>query len=58
MGTRDVLRPLRIALTGTTNGPGLELVLTAIGAREALRRVHLACTIIDELRGGNQAVVG
>ena len=58
MGTRDVLRPLRIALTGTTSGPGLELVLTAVGAREALRRVHLACTIIDELRGGKQAVVG
>ncbi len=50
IGTRDVLRPLRIALTGTTSGPGLELVLTAIGAREALRRVHLACTIIDEVR--------
>lgn len=58
MGTRDVLRPLRIALTGTTNGPGLDLVLTAIGAREALRRVHLAGTVIDELHGGNHAVVG
>lgn len=58
IGTRDVLRPLRIALTGTTSGPGLELVLTAVGAREALRRVHLTCTIIDELRGGNQAVLG
>ncbi|MCW2921155.1 MAG: glutamyl-tRNA synthetase [Thermoleophilia bacterium] len=58
IGTRDLLRPLRIALTGTTSGPGLELVLTAVGAREALRRVHLACTIIDELRGGKQAVVG
>ncbi len=50
IGTRDVMRPLRIALTGTTSGPGLELVLTAVGAREALRRVHLTCTIIDEVR--------
>jgi glutamyl-tRNA synthetase len=57
MGPRDVLRPLRVALTGVIDGPGLELILTAIGAREALRRVHLARIILEELRG-NEAVVG
>jgi glutamyl-tRNA synthetase len=57
MAAREVLRPLRVALTGTTDGPGMELILTAIGAREALRRVHLARMIIEELRG-NEAVVG
>lgn len=56
---REVLRSLRVALTGTTNGPGLELVLTAIGAREALRRVHVARMVIEEMRvGGNHAVSG
>lgn len=57
MGPRDLLRPLRVALTGTTDGPALDMVLTAIGARDALRRVHLARLVIDELRG-NEAVVG
>ncbi|MCW2962694.1 MAG: glutamate--tRNA ligase [Thermoleophilia bacterium] len=58
LGTRDMLQPLRIALTGTTGGPGLDLVLTAIGAREALRRVHLARVIIEELRGGERVAGG
>ncbi len=55
---RDVLRSLRIALTGTTSGPGLDLVLTAIGAREALRRVQVARMVLEELVGGNHAVTG
>ncbi|MEO6866782.1 MAG: glutamate--tRNA ligase [Gaiellales bacterium] len=59
MGTRDVLRPLRIALTGSIGGPGLGLVLRAIGAREALRRVHVAQMVLDEVQeGGNHAVGG
>jgi hypothetical protein len=59
VGTRELLRPLRVALTGTIGGPGLELVLTAIGAREALRRVHMAHIVIDELQhGGNDALGG
>lgn len=60
MSARDVLLPLRIALTGTTGGPGIELVLSAIGAREALRRVHLARVILEEERqqGGAAAVPG
>jgi glutamyl-tRNA synthetase len=57
MGARELLQPLRVALTGITDGPGLELILTAIGARESLRRVHLARMILDELRG-EEAVVG
>jgi glutamyl-tRNA synthetase len=58
LGARDIMRPLRVALTGTTGGPGLELVLTAIGAREALRRIHLARFVIEELASGNEAVGG
>ncbi len=50
LGPRDLLRPLRIALTGTTGGPGMDLILTAIGAPEALRRVHQARASVDELR--------
>lgn len=58
LAPRDLLRALRVALTGRTSGPGLELVLASIGAREALRRVHLARIIVEELRGGNDASGG
>ncbi|MCW2928125.1 MAG: gltX 2, partial [Thermoleophilia bacterium] len=57
-GTRDAMRPLRVALTGTSGGPSLELVLGAIGAREALRRVQLALLVLEEELSGNQAVDG
>lgn len=57
-GARAVLRPLRVALTGTTNGPALDLVLAAVGEREALRRVHFARFAIDEMRGGNEGERG
>lgn len=58
MGARELLRPLRVALTGTIGGPSLELVLTAIGGREALRRVHLARIVIDELLAGGERAAG
>jgi glutamyl/glutaminyl-tRNA synthetase len=59
LGAGTVLRPLRIALTGMSGGPGIDLVLEAIGPAEALRRVQLARAVLAELRGGgNEAVVG
>lgn len=59
LGPRDLLRPLRVALTGTSGGPALDLILTAIGARDALRRVHIARIVIEELQqGGNDALGG
>jgi glutamyl/glutaminyl-tRNA synthetase len=59
LGASAVLRPLRIALTGMSGGPGIDLLLDAIGPSEALRRVQLARLVLEELRGGgNEAVVG
>jgi glutamyl-tRNA synthetase len=51
LGVRDVLQPLRIALTGTAHGPALDLVLTAVGARDALRRIHIARAVLSDVRG-------
>jgi glutamyl-tRNA synthetase len=58
MSVGQLLRPLRLALTGETSGPRLELVLAAVGAREALRRVHAAREVLEELRVGSGAVGG
>jgi glutamyl-tRNA synthetase len=55
---RELLQSLRVALTGTDSGPRLELVLAAIGAREALRRLHVASMVLEETVGGNEAVSG
>lgn len=57
IGMRDLLLPLRVALTGMEHGPGLELLLTALGPAEALRRIHLARIVIgDELEQAIPAV--
>jgi len=55
MRPRAVLQPLRLALTGMTSGPGLDLLLAAIGPEEALRRVHQMRFAIERDRGGIEA---
>lgn len=42
-----VLMPLRAALTGTTNAPGVTDLIVILGKREALRRIGEALTFID-----------
>ncbi len=42
-----VLMPLRAALTGTTNAPGVTDLIVILGKREALRRIGQALTFID-----------
>lgn len=49
LAVRDLLQPLRRALTGSAHGPALAVVLAALGRDEALRRVRA---------GGNEGVVG
>ncbi len=59
LGARDLMRPLRVALTGSTSGPSLDLVLAAIGRGEALRRVNMAAMVAEEVAGGgNHATFG
>jgi glutamyl-tRNA synthetase len=41
------LRPLRVALTGTPRGPGMESVLTAIGMSEVHNRIQRAITALS-----------
>ena len=48
IGTRDLLQPLRVALTGMEHGPGLDLLLTALGPAESLRRIHLARIVLGD----------
>jgi glutamyl/glutaminyl-tRNA synthetase len=38
--TRDLLHPLRLALTGRNRGPEMALVLAVLGAEEARRRIE------------------
>lgn len=40
--TRDLLHPLRLALTGKNRGPEMGLLLAALGPREARRRIESA----------------
>lgn len=42
-----VLMPLRAALTGTTNAPGVTDLIVILGKRESLRRIGQALTFID-----------
>lgn len=42
LGVRDVLQPVRVALTGADHGPALELVLHALGTGESLLRIERA----------------
>ncbi|MCC6309288.1 MAG: hypothetical protein IT345_00090, partial [Trueperaceae bacterium] len=42
-----VLMPLRAALTGTTNAPGVTDLIVILGKREALKRIGQALTFID-----------
>lgn len=53
-----ILRSVRLALTGTTSGPALELVLAAIGPSECLRRMHQLSFAIEDSQGGSQGVAG
>jgi glutamyl/glutaminyl-tRNA synthetase len=46
VGARDLLMPLRIALTGAEHGPELPFVLAALEREETLRRLD------DALAGG------
>ncbi|WP_207540797.1 glutamate--tRNA ligase [Sabulicella rubraurantiaca] len=39
---KDVAQPLRVALTGSTMSPPIDLTLAALGKEEALRRILLA----------------
>lgn len=48
MKPAQLLKPLRLALTGKTSGPGLDLILATIGANEALRRLHVATMVLGE----------
>jgi glutamyl/glutaminyl-tRNA synthetase len=40
--TRDLLHPLRLALTGQNKGPEIALVLAVLGPEEARRRIERA----------------
>lgn len=42
-----VLMPLRAALTGTTNAPGVTDLIVILGKRESLKRIGQALTFID-----------
>ena len=55
MRTRELLQPLRVALTGMRSGPGLDLVLAAIGPAEALRRLHLTRMVLEGMPDGGEA---
>lgn len=41
-GMRATLQPIRIALTGATGGPGLDLIVAALGLAESRRRLLAA----------------
>ena len=42
-----VLMPLRAALTGTTQAPGVTDLIVVLGKRESLKRIGQALTFID-----------
>lgn len=43
---RELLQPLRVALTGSTSGPALDQVIAAIGTDAAAMRVQLAIEVL------------
>ncbi|MCW2973422.1 MAG: glutamate--tRNA(Gln) ligase / glutamyl-tRNA synthetase [Thermoleophilia bacterium] len=49
---RSLLHPLRLAWTGRDSGPGLDLILAAIGPRDALGRVQRARTVLEGIPAG------
>ncbi|MBC7460663.1 MAG: glutamate--tRNA ligase [Thermoleophilia bacterium] len=49
---RSLLHPLRLAWTGRGSGPGLDLILAAIGPRDALGRVQRARTVLEGIPAG------
>ncbi|MCW2950352.1 MAG: glutamyl-tRNA synthetase [Thermoleophilia bacterium] len=52
---RQLLHPLRLALTGAERGPGLDLIVAAIGATDALGRVQRARVALEGMhRGGGE----
>ena len=42
LGTRDLLHPLRLALTGRNRGPEMAYLFAVLGAREARSRINRA----------------
>ena len=48
VGMGKVLQPLRAALTGTTNSPGINEVVSILGRRRVLGRIGRALTAITE----------
>ncbi len=48
VGLGKVLQPLRAALTGTTNSPGINEVVSILGRRRVLGRIGRALTAITE----------
>jgi glutamyl/glutaminyl-tRNA synthetase len=55
IGARDLLMPLRIALTGAEHGPELPFVLAALPRDVALRRLDAALHRLNEDLAGNSA---
>jgi nondiscriminating glutamyl-tRNA synthetase len=56
IGARDLLMPLRIALTGAEHGPELPFVLAALERAETLRRLDVA--LAERPAGGSTASPG
>jgi len=48
VGMGKVLQPLRAALTGTTNAPGVTDLVTILGKRRVLRRIGQALSAINQ----------
>lgn len=54
----EILRPVRAALSGSTGGPPLGMLIDAIGTVEAIGRVHRARRSIERIVGGNLGTRG
>lgn len=56
---RTLLHPLRIAWTGRERGPGLDLLLAAMGPQDALGRVQRARAVLEGMpAGGGERQLG
>jgi glutamyl-tRNA synthetase len=56
---KSLLHPLRVAWTGRGNGPGLDLILAAIGPTDALGRVQRARVVLEGMApGGGERDLG